>query len=263
MSARTPKAIGLDPDVVVGQFLEVYPEPVEPSPDEERPSTRLSYLFGRLRGGQSNGQRRPPDTALERAHAAATPRPEPRTERTPETPPRGVPALGLERRLTDLAALCTRLGRAVARTEIVAALEDMAAVLDAVGVILWVWDARRKAWVSALAHGYPDTVLDQLPAVTSDADNAIGSAFRSAEPQIVAGSGSANGAIVAPLMTPNGCAGMLAIELPGGRERGDVVRAVAMILAAQLASLIPVPAREAGSREPAGTELDARVPGAL
>jgi hypothetical protein len=241
-------AVGLDPDVVVRQFLEVYPEPVEPSPEEERPPTGLQYLFGRLRNGEHAEPRRPRETASDIAHAASARRVEPTAELTEAS--RGVPALGLERRLTELAALCTKLGRAVARPEIAAALEDMVKVLDAVGVILWVWDSRRKAWAGALAQGYPDDFLSQLPVVASDADNAIGAAFRSGDTQVVAGTGSSTGAVVAPLMTPNGCAGMLAFELSSGRERGDIVRAVATILAAQLAGLISVPGNEGSCSQP-------------
>jgi hypothetical protein len=45
-------------------------------------------------------------------------------------------------------------------------------------------------------------------------------------------------------MTPAGCAGVLAIELQRGREDSDAVRALAMIFAAQLATLV-------GSAQPA------------
>jgi hypothetical protein len=43
-------------------------------------------------------------------------------------------------------------------------------------------------------------------------------------------------------MTPNGCAGMLAIELQDGSERSAVVRAFVTIVAAQLATLLSIPA---------------------
>jgi transcriptional regulator with XRE-family HTH domain len=214
------KAVGLDADATVREFFEVYPEPVQPPPDEGRPPNRLRYLLGRLRGADASEPKPPPDRPSEPGH---------------------------ERQLADLAALCTRLGRVVAQSEIAAALQEMASALHAVGVIVWVWDSRRKAWVSALSHGYPESTLAQLPAVTSDADNAIGAAFRSGETQVVSASDGATGAVVAPLMTPNGCAGMLAIELPEGRERRPAVRAFVTIVAAQLATLISIPAAASGS----------------
>ena len=210
------KAVGLDPDAIVREFLEAYPEPVEPSPDEERSPNRLRYLLGRFRRIETNDTKPPAD------------------------PPPSEPVL--ERQLADLAALCTKLSRVVAQSEIVAALEEMVEVLHAVGVIVWLWDPRRKAWVSALSHGYSAATLAHLPAVASDADNAIGSAFRSGETQVMPASEGATGAVVAPLMTPNGCAGMLAIELQHGGERRPALRALVTILAAQLATLISIPA---------------------
>jgi GAF domain-containing protein len=45
-------------------------------------------------------------------------------------------------------------------------------------------------------------------------------------------------ALVVPMLTPAGCAGVLATELPSGAERMKSVRAAAMIFAAQLAARI-------------------------
>ena len=90
----------------------------------------------------------------------------------------------------------------------------------------------------ALAHGYSDRVLAQLPIITRDADNATAAAFRSAQTCAINGSDHASGALVVPLLTPAGCAGVLALELPHGSEQTRSVRAVATIFAAQLAPLI-------------------------
>jgi GAF domain-containing protein len=49
-----------------------------------------------------------------------------------------------------------------------------------------------------------------------------------------------NGAIVAPLVTPGGCVGVMAAEVRHEREQQEPVRAVAAIIAAQLATLIGV-----------------------
>jgi hypothetical protein len=200
------KAIGLDPEHVLKQFLDMYPEPVDPSPDEELAHGGVRSLFGRFRGDEWNGGQQPRDTASHRP-----------------------------------AGLCTRLGRAAERAEIATVLQESVRILNAVGVILWIWVSRRQALVGVVAQGYPEQLLAQLPAVSGDADNAVGTAFRSAQTQIVVGSASATGAVVAPLMTPGGCAGVLAIELQPGSERCETTRGFAMILAAQLAALIAVP----------------------
>ena len=55
------------------------------------------------------------------------------------------------------------------------------------------------------------------------------------------GTATTTGAIVAPLLTPHGCIGVLAIELRHGGERSEAPRAIAEIVAAQLATLIGLP----------------------
>ena len=62
------------------------------------------------------------------------------------------------------------------------------------------------------AHGYPDEVIAHLARLTTDADNASAEAFRSGRMCIVKGSEVSTGAIVAPMLTPMGCAGVLAVE---------------------------------------------------
>ena len=159
------------------------------------------------------------------------------------------PANAASPREPDLAAaahLCTELGRVMETRDVPPLLEGAAKILNAIGLIVWVWDPQGTALRPALAHGYPDDVLAHLPGVRRDADNATATAFRSAETRIVTGSDLASGAVVVPLMTPGGCGGVLAVELTHGRENNESVRALAMIFAAQLATLIGfVPLAEA------------------
>jgi hypothetical protein len=143
---------------------------------------------------------------------------------------------------TAVAHLCTRLARVMEARELTPAIEDAATMLDAVGVILWIWNPRWRALSAALAHGYPDELLRQLSRVPDDGETAIAAAFRSAETLVVNGTDAATGAIVVPLMPPSGCAGVLALELPSGVEQRADVRAAATILAAQLAMLVGSPA---------------------
>ena len=49
---------------------------------------------------------------------------------------------------------------------------------------------------------------------------------------------SSSGAVVVPLMAPGGCVGVLALELRHGGEQSESVRAMATIMAAQLANLV-------------------------
>ena len=117
-------------------------------------------------------------------------------------------------------------------------LKQVARILDAVGLIVWVWHPQAGELRPTRAHGYSDKVLAQLPKVGRDADNATASAFRSAQTCVVNSGDLTNGAVVVPLITPAGCVGVLAIELQHGREQRDSVRALATIFAAQLARVI-------------------------
>jgi hypothetical protein len=68
-----------------------------------------------------------------------------------------------------------------------------------------------------------------------DANNAVANAFRSEETRTVAGDASTNGAIIVPLMTSDGCVGVLSAEMKGGSEKDEGSQALAAIFAAQLA----------------------------
>jgi GAF domain-containing protein len=77
-----------------------------------------------------------------------------------------------------------------------------------------------------------------LSTVKRDADNATAAGFRSARACAITGHRHARGALVEPLLTPGGCAGVLAIELNDGRAPTRSARAVATIIAAQLSQLL-------------------------
>ena len=233
-------AIGLEPDVVVREFLEFHPDPIEvvatvstigPRIDgawvSAGPPTRLRYLVGaaigslsRLRLGVVQRRR----SAVEDLAAA---------DRTPVKA--RAPS---ESDLLAAAHLCTELGRVDETREAAPLLQGAARILDAVGLIVWVWDPQATELRPALTHGYSDKVLAQLPRVGRDSDNATAAAFRSAQTCVVNGSDLASGALVVPLMTPVGCMGVLAIELQHGGEQRESVRARATIFAAQLATWV-------------------------
>lgn len=299
-------AIGLNPDVVVREFLEVRPEPIEivetgsamasgadGAGTSGGPPTRLRYLVDSAIGSLSRLRRSPAvgvRIVAERATvnvpppsgpdlpAAAHPSTGPgRVDRTTEMAADRAPVNELASSEPDLPAvahpstdpgridranevvvdctpangpasfepdflaaahLCTEFGLVENTHEVQPLLQEAARILDAIGLIVWVWDALAEQLRPALAHGYSDKVLAQLPTVGRDADNATAAAFRSAQTCAIKGSDHASGALVVPLLTPAGCAGVLAFELQHGSEQTGSVRAVATIFAAQLAQLI-------------------------
>jgi hypothetical protein len=248
------QAIGLAPDTVVREFLQLHPDSVEVTPTVDspdsvdpsvrrRPPTRLRYLIASavaaVPGILQRVQRHAPAPADVAAadsrsagHGAVHPAVRPVVHDAPVRP---------EPDLSAAAQLCTSLGRVLDARDVGPLLEDAARILDAVGLVVWSWEPRARTLAPSLAHGYSAPVLAQLPRVRRDSDNAIASAFRSAEPRIVTGAGRATGAVVVPLMAPRGCVGVLALELQHGGEARESVRALAAILAAQLVSLVASP----------------------
>jgi transcriptional regulator with XRE-family HTH domain len=248
-------AIGLEPDEVVREFLELHPDPIEvvatvpalsaiaPGVDDGAvsagPPTRLRYsvdsaiqYVSRLWTVQ---RRRSAGEGLPAADRPAVKVP--------------IPS---ETDLLAAAHLCTELGRIDETRKAAPLLPEVARILDAVGVIVWTWDEQATELRPALAHGYSDKVLAQLPRVKRDADNATASAFRSAQTCFVNGNALVSGAVVVPLMTSAGCVGVLAIELPHGNEQSGSVRALLTIFAAQLARVVGAARQaEAADRRPA------------
>lgn len=140
--------------------------------------------------------------------------------------------------LSSAAALCMDLARVSDTAEIPALLERATRVLDATGIVLWIADPDRRELVPTVAHGYPAASLARLGTIPRDAENATAAAFREGRVHTVKGDAAGNGAIAAPLVTPGGCAGVMAVELRNAREQREEVRAVASVLAAQFATLI-------------------------
>jgi cytoskeletal protein RodZ len=140
--------------------------------------------------------------------------------------------------LETVARLCTEFGRVVERGVVRELLRQSADALSAAGLIVWLADDAGEMLRPILVHGYSDRVLAQLPAVTRDADNATAAAFRTARACEVAATAHASGALVVPLLIPDGCAGVLAIELQQGVRASRSLRAVGALVAAALTQLV-------------------------
>jgi transcriptional regulator with XRE-family HTH domain len=253
-------AIELEPDIVVREFLELYPDPVEtvtPMPALEAAATnmperpapmRVRFMVGSAveavsRTWQDLGRKRRVTPADAAVHAASETQPPAATEIEV-----AIAAIDAEAKpkpfapdLLAAAHVCTELGRVFEKRDAAPLLQRAARLLDAVGLIVWAWDQQGGELVPALAHGYSEEVLAQLPQVRRDADNATAAAFRSTQTCVVRSCAAECGALVVPLMTPGGCVGVFAVELQRGSEQLEAVRALATIFAAQLAALIGAP----------------------
>jgi hypothetical protein len=141
--------------------------------------------------------------------------------------------------LKAAADLCTDFGRVKDLPELTQLLGRGADLMDASGLVVWLGSAAGADMRPVLAYGYSAQALARLPDVPRGANNAAAAAYRSGGMQIVLSRpGSASGAIVAPLLAPEGCIGALSAEIRSGGEVSDSVQALATLFAAQLAGAL-------------------------
>ena len=141
--------------------------------------------------------------------------------------------------LDALATICTNFGRVRQADDLKGLLEEAAALMHARGVIVWLGSATGADLRPVLAHGYSEATLAHIPVLPRSADNAAAHAYRDAAVQIVRSRpGGSQGAIVAPLLTADGCIGALTAEIRDGEETREQTRALAVILASQLAGVL-------------------------
>jgi transcriptional regulator with XRE-family HTH domain len=242
------RAIGLEPEVIVREFLERYPDPIdgpaadlpiasggaEVSANLAAPPTRLRYCCDSARHAAARLRA----WILRRRMPAQDAQPD--DVRTPLTPP----SRSSELDLLAAGRVCTALGRVDQPSALAPLLRETAGILDVIGVVVWIWEPRVNGLTAVLACGYSDQVVAQLPSVPRDANNATAEAFRNAETCVVNGTDRSSGALAVPLMTPKGCVGVLAIEVWHGREQEASVLALATIFAAQLARVPTLLSRE-------------------
>jgi transcriptional regulator with XRE-family HTH domain len=237
-------AVGMDAELVLREFLERYPEPVEGDPADASTPARglltspIATVSGLLRRGSRTAS--PPSSPPPAISLFSGPVPSPSSRPVVSFSSRPAPDF---LRFSDL---CTSLGRLPDRRGLPPVLADAIRVLDAVGLVVWTWDARTASLKAAVANGYSDEAIAQLPEVPADAPNAVADAFRTREARVISGGEGLTGAVAVPVMGPGGCIGVLAIEVASDYEHLEVVRACAAILAAQLVGLVgPVALAEA------------------
>jgi len=141
------------------------------------------------------------------------------------------PDLGL------VADVCGALARTADANSLRDALARVAAVLEARGIVIWI--GAGEELFPALAYGYDDRIVARLGPIPRNAANATAAAWRSAQMRTVPADAVSHGAIAVPLSGVNGCVGVFAAELRDGREQDAATQAVASVIAAQLAAIVP------------------------
>jgi len=161
-------------------------------------------------------------------------------------PPPPAPASRTSAVLKAAASLSTDFGRVRDAEEMSRLLGRAATLIDATGMVVWLGSATGSDLQPMLAHGYSAQALARMPPVPRSADNAAGAAYRTGQMQIVLSRpGGGSGAIVAPILSADGCIGALSAEIQGGSEASESIQALATIFAAHLATVLaesPAPA---------------------
>jgi hypothetical protein len=152
------------------------------------------------------------------------------------------PAPALMKAVADLA---TDVGRARDFNDLGRLLEHVAELMDASGIVVWVGSLTGADLKPVLAHGYSPQTVARMPAVPKSGNNAAAAAYRTGALQIVLSRpGASSGAIVAPILTADGCIGAVSAEIRSGGETAETIQALAAIFAAQLANVISTGDRE-------------------
>ncbi len=201
------------------------------------PRTRIDATAG------DEGLTITPRTTTPAASATVTTKP---TPVAPPPAPRPVPPLTFHAQGSVLKAatdVVTAFGRVRDLSELTRVLGQAADVMDASGLMVWVGSAAGDDLRPVLAHGYTEETIARFPPVPRTADNAAAAAYRSGTQQVVASrQPGGTGAVVAPILTADGCIGALSAEIRSGGETSQSVQALASIFAAQLAAVFAAPA---------------------
>lgn len=137
------------------------------------------------------------------------------------------------------ADLATDFGRVRDLEELTRILSRAADLLDASGLMVWMGSATGGDLRPVLAHGYSSQMIARIPPVARSADNAAAAAYRSGTLQIVLSRpGVSSGAVVAPILSAEGCIGALSAEIRGSGETSELVQALAAIFASHLAVVL-------------------------
>jgi len=156
------------------------------------------------------------------------------SETRPADPPADSPRQPDLRLVADV---CGALARTADADALRDALARAAGVLDARGIVVWIGAGEQL--FPALAHGYDERIVARLGPIPRNAANATAAAWRSAQMRTVPADAASLGAVAVPLSGVNGCVGVFAAELREGREQDPAIQAVAAVIAAQLATIVP------------------------
>ena len=141
--------------------------------------------------------------------------------------------------LGEAAQLCTELAQVADTDHLRQLLGRASALLRAPGIVVWLGGVNGSSLRPAFSHGYSQQTLARMQTIGRDDENAVSAAYRTGKLQVVPAGDRGSAALVAPLLAPAGCLGAMAVEVGRGTEQDQGLRALAQLIAAQLATLMP------------------------
>ena len=141
--------------------------------------------------------------------------------------------------LAEAARLCTELAQVSDTDQLRQLLGRAVTLLHASGIVVWLGGVNGARLRPAFSHGYSQQALARMEGIDRGDENAVSAAYRSGRLQAVAADDRRTSALVAPLLAPAGCVGAMAVEIAAGAEQDAGLRALAQLVAAQLATLMP------------------------
>ena len=141
--------------------------------------------------------------------------------------------------LAEAAELCVDLARVLSASDMPALLGRVVSVLGANGLVVWAASDGGDTLAPALWYGYSDRVIAKMGRLDASAENMTSVCYRTRRTQSMPGVGQpgATSALAVPLVTSEGCQGVLAAELHGAKATPETI-ALARIVAAQFASMV-------------------------
>ncbi|HEY7791641.1 MAG TPA: hypothetical protein VIC33_14080 [Vicinamibacterales bacterium] len=149
----------------------------------------------------------------------------------------GSPAPAPDIDVEAAARLCGEIARLDSPAGLPMVLERAAMLLDASGVVLWAASGGVEL-TAALTHGYSQQAIARMPTIACDANNVTAVAFRTGQVQFASGDMVTHGALAAPLGASGGTVGVLTAEMRNNGELQPARRALAAIIASQLATVL-------------------------
>jgi hypothetical protein len=140
--------------------------------------------------------------------------------------------------LARTAEVCAELARLQEVDGLAPLVARAAEALEAKGLIVWIAGPTGMELFPAATHGYDPHVVARLGGIPRGAANLTAAAFRELAVQGSPGRDGSVAALAAPLVGPSGAVGVLSAELREGANLTPATRALAAIVAAQLASLL-------------------------